>query len=155
MKEKDAKIDYREHQLVLYVEKKDGTFGPVQTGSYISKNYIDDYWFKRHNLEKEYLDKIRRGEISPIAYYMVLEELTPSELASRVGIPLRKVKKHLRPEHFGQVTVDQLHRYCSVFNVSYFNLFHAMTSKKNNLKLREDKTDNPHFTILSIEVGKK
>lgn len=155
MKEKEAKIDYREHQLVLYVEKKDGSYGPVQTGSYITKHYIDDYWYKRKNLEKEYQEKIRRGEISPIAYYMILEELTPSELASRVGIPTRKVKRHLRPEHFGTITVDQLDRYCAVFNVSYFSLFHALTSRKSDVRLKEDKTDNPYYTILSIEVGKK
>src|SRR4030042_7102826 len=117
MKEKEATVDYKEHQLVLYVEKKDGSYGPVRTGSYITKNYIDDFWYKRNNMEVEYGEKIRAGEISPIAYYMILEELTPSELAARVGISARKVKRHLLPRHFGTLTLEELMRYCGVFNI--------------------------------------
>jgi hypothetical protein len=155
MKEKDVKVDYREHQLVLYAEKKDGSYGPVRTGSFITKNYIDDYWYKRNNLEREYLGKVRAGEISPIAYYMVLEELTPSELASRVKISTRKVRRHMTPEHFGEATVEQLLRYCQVFNVPVVNMFQAVVAGKKNLKIHEIKTDNPFFSILKIEAGKK
>lgn len=155
MKEKDASVDYKEHQLVLYVEKKDGSYGPVKTGSYITKNYIDDYWFKRKNLEQEYLQKVRNGEISPIAYYMVLEELTPSELAARVRLSTRKVKKHMIPRYFGSITLETLRRYCDVFNVPLINMVQAIITDKKNLKVMEEKTDNPYFTILKIAAGKK
>lgn len=155
MKEKEARVDYREHQLVLYVEKKDGSYGPVRTGSYITKNYLDDYWLKRRNLEKEYLEKVTRGEISPIAYYMVLEELTPSELAARVQISGRRVKKHLSPATFGSVTVDELRRYCEVFSVPLSSMLHALVIKGKNISIREATTDNPYFSLLKIEAGKK
>ena len=52
MKENEALIDYEPHQLVLYVEKADGTFGPLQTGSFISKNYIEDFWDKMEKLRR-------------------------------------------------------------------------------------------------------
>ncbi len=154
MKEKEAKVDYREHQLVLYVEKKDGSYGPLQTGSFITKNYVDDYWRKRANLEKSSMERIRKGEITPIAFYMTLEELTPSELASRVGIPARKVRKHLEPAHFGSVTIELLRRYAEVFNVPVTALLQAVTTDAKNLTLREEKTNNPYFSILRIR-GKK
>jgi hypothetical protein len=155
MKEKEAKVDYREHQLVLYVEKKDGRYGPLRTGSYITKNYIDDYWYKRRNLEKEYLDKVMSGEISPIAYYMVLEELTPSELAARVKISKRRVRKHLAPATFGTATVDELRRYCDVFSVPLSSLLHALVITGKNVTIREAKTANPYFSLMKIEAGKK
>ncbi|HNW30074.1 MAG TPA: hypothetical protein PKN50_16460 [Spirochaetota bacterium] len=155
MKEKDASVNYKEHQLILYVEKKDGSYGPVKTGSYITKNYIDDFWYKRKKLEQDYMGKVRKGEISPIAYYMVLEELTPSELASRVRMSTRKVKKHLTTRHFGAITLEQLQRYCEVFNVSLVNLLQVIVTDKKNLKVIEEKTDNPFFTILKISAGKK
>ncbi len=155
MKEKDAAVDYKEHQLILYVEKKDGSYGPVKTGSYITKNYVDDYWYKRRNLENEYLEKVRRGEISPIAYYMTLEELTLSELAARARVSTRKVKKHMQPGHFGTVTLEQLKRYCEVFNVPLVNMVQAIVTDKKNLKVMEEKTDNPFFSILKIGTGKK
>lgn len=134
MKEKDAAVDYKEHQLILYVEKKDGSYGPVKTGSYITKNYIDDYWFKRKNLEKECLGKVRKGEISPIAYHMILEELTPSELAARVRLSTRRVKKHLAPRHFGTITLEQLQRYCEVFNVPLVNMLQVIVTDKKKLE---------------------
>jgi len=155
VKEKDASVDYKEHQLILYVEKKDGTYGPVKTGSYITKNFIDDFWYKRKKLEHEYLEKVRKGEISPIAYYMVLGELTPSELAARVRLGARKVKKHLTARYFGTITLDQLKRYCDVFNVSPVDMLQVIVTDKKNLKIIEEKTDNPFFTILKISTGKK
>ena len=155
MKEKEARVDYKKHQLVLYVEKKDGTYGPVKTGSYITKKYLDDFWFKRKNLEREYLEKIIIGEISPIAYYMTLEELTPSELASRVKMPSRRVKKHLHPEHFGKLTVEELKRYCDVFNVPFINLFYTVITNQTGLNIKEEKTESPYYNILRIEAGKK
>lgn len=155
MKEKEARVDYLDHQLVLYVEKKDGSYGPLRTGSYITKNYLDDYWLKRRNLEKEYLGKVTGGEISPIAYYMVLEELTPSELAARVKIPERKVRKHLAPATFGSVTVDELRRYCDVFSVPLSSMLHALVIKGKNVSIREAKTNNPYFSMMKIEAGKK
>lgn len=155
MKEKEARVDYREHQLVLYVEKKDGSYGPLRTGSYITKNYLDDYWLKRRNLEKEYLDRVAKGEISPVAYYMVLEELTPSELAARVKIPVRKVKKHLAPATFGSVTLDELRRYCDVFGVPLTSMLHALVIQGRNISISEAKTNNPYFSLLKIGAGKK
>ena len=52
MKEKDVIIDCPEQQVILYVEKEDGKYEPMQTGSYITKNYLDDYEMKRHHLEE-------------------------------------------------------------------------------------------------------
>jgi hypothetical protein len=155
MKEKEARVDYREHQLILYVEKKDGSYGPMRTGSYITKNYIDDYWYKRHNLEKEYLAKVIKGEISPIAYYMTIEELTPSELASRVKIPARRVKKHLVPATFGTATVDELKRYCGVFGVPLSSMLLAVVAAKKGVSVTEKQTGNPYFSLINIEAAKK
>jgi hypothetical protein len=108
MKEKEGFVDYPEQQMILYVEKEDGKYGPMQTGSYLSANYMDDYILKRRNLELELREQLINGTISPIRYYMVLEELTLSELAARAGIRKSRVKKHLDPKYFGVVTADEL-----------------------------------------------
>jgi|SRR5208337_1711955 len=155
MKEKDARIDYKKHQLILYVEKKDGSYGPVRTGSYITKNYLDDFWFKRKNLERAYLDKVKIGELSPIAFYMTLEDLTLSELASRVRMPGRRVKKHLDPRHFGKLTVEELNRYCEVFNVPFASMFHMIVTDRGGIKIKEEKTVSPFYSVLLIEAGRK
>ena len=118
MKEKDGYIDCPEQQVILYVEKEDGKYGPMQTGSYLTRNYLDDYELKRKNLEKKLRNQIRQKEISPIQYYMVLEDLTLSELAARVSLRKGKVKKHLQHEAFGSIDRKILQQYADVFNVT-------------------------------------
>jgi hypothetical protein len=118
MKEKEGFVDCPEQQLILYVEKDDGTYGPMQTGSYLTKNYIDDYFEKRNRLEVTLREQVKRNEISPVAFYMTLEDLSVAETASRVGISQRKIKKHMSPQHFRKIPASVLDKYAEVFNVT-------------------------------------
>jgi hypothetical protein len=122
MKEKDSRVDCPEQQVILYVEKEDGKYGPVQTGSYLTRNYLDDYELKRKHLEESLKEKIRNNEVSPVYYYMVLEDLTISELSARAGIRKSKVKKHLEPVQYRRLTPDNLKKYAAVFNVQVSEL---------------------------------
>jgi hypothetical protein len=126
MKEKDGYVDCPQQQVIIYVEKEDGKFGPIQTGSYITSNYLDDYELKRKNLEDYLRKKIQIREVSPIYYYMVIEDLTISELAARVRIRKGKVKKHLRHEYFKLINNEMLLQYADVFNVSVDDLNQLM-----------------------------
>ena len=118
MKEKDGYAECPEQQLILYVEKEDGKYDTMQTGSFITANYLDDYFFKRNNLEKALQEKIDKGEINAIEYYMVLEDLTVSELSSRAGMMKWIVKRHLKPGNFSKLSDSALKKYSVVFNVT-------------------------------------
>ncbi|MEI8006361.1 MAG: hypothetical protein WCI48_09140 [Bacteroidota bacterium] len=118
MKEKDGYAECPEQQVILYVEKEDGKYEAMQTGSYISANYLDDYFFKRNNLEKTLDEKMRKGEINAIEYYMVLEDLTISELAARAGLMKWIVKRHLKPGNFSGIPESALKKYSVVFNIT-------------------------------------
>jgi len=122
MKENEGMVNCPEQQVILYVEKEDGRYGPVQTGSYITANYLDDYFLKRKNLENDLKQQILRKEISPVKYYMVLEDLTVSELASRMKTWKWRIRKHLLPENFHSIPPSMLQRYASVFNVTVEDL---------------------------------
>ena len=126
MKEKDGYVDCPQQQVIIYVEKEDGKYGPIQTGSYITSKYLDDYELKRKNLEDSLRKKIQNREATPVYYYMVLEDLTISELASRVRIRKAKVKKHLRHEYFNRIGNEMLKQYADVFNVSLNDLIQLM-----------------------------
>lgn len=117
MKEKDGYTDCPEQQVILYVEKEDGKYEAMQTGSYLTANYIDDYFLKRSNLEKSLQEMIEKGEINAIGYYMVLEDLTVSELASRAGKFSWTVRQHLKPCNFSKISEASLKKYSVVFNV--------------------------------------
>jgi hypothetical protein len=118
MKEKEGFVDCPEQQVILYVEKEDGNYGPMQTGSYITKNFLDDYEMKRKNLENSLKEKVAKKEFSPIYYFMVLEDLSITELAARARIRKGKVRKHLDYEVFKTLDAADLKKYADVFNVA-------------------------------------
>ncbi|MGA2823357.1 MAG: hypothetical protein ABSE72_07495 [Bacteroidales bacterium] len=118
MKEKEGIIDCPQQQVILYVEKEDGKYEPMQTGSYITKNFLDDYEMKRNHLKESLKKQVLSGEVSPIYYYMVLEDLTLSELSARARIRKGRVKKHLEASHFNTIPQETLQVYADVFNIT-------------------------------------
>ena len=84
MKEKDIQVDYKEQQMILYAEKDDNSYGPTQTGSYMSKNYLDDFQLKQKHLEENVSQKVLNAENSMVYYYMMIEDITLTELEIRV-----------------------------------------------------------------------
>lgn len=129
MKEKDGYIDCPQQQVILYVEKESGEYGPMQTGSYLTKNFLDDYELKRKHLEESLKQQVAKEEISPIHFYMVLEDLTLSELASRVGFRKGKVRKQLEPHNFKLLTPDIIQKYADVFDISSEDLVNLVLKK--------------------------
>lgn len=139
MKEEEGFVDCPEQQMILYVEKEDGNFGPMQTGSFITKNYIDDYFEKRNKLVKSLKEQHSKGEISPVKVFMILEDLTLRELSARTQIPARKIKKHMLPVHFEKLSEEFLQRYTTVFNISADQFINADPW----MEPMTDESDNP------------
>ena len=167
MKEKDGVVNFPEQQVILYVEKEDGNYGPMQTGSYISGHYMDDYEIKRYSLEQSLRTRLISGEISIISYFMTLEDLTVAELASRVGLRKSTVRKHLDPVKFGKVRLETIRKYADVFNVPLPNLLQVSMILRNgefeSWKILEEtktvegyvqeSTKNPFVTL--VKIGEK
>jgi DNA-binding XRE family transcriptional regulator len=101
-----------------------------------------------------------------VYYYMMLQELTPSELASRIGISKSKVEKHFQTKNFEKANLKTVRKYAEVFNVPVANLFQLILTKednvwkahyieneevKNNSSISQQKTNNPLVVITSIE----
>jgi hypothetical protein len=126
MKEKDGYVDCPEQQVILYVEKEDGTYGPIQTGSYLTKNFLDDYEMKRKHLEESLRSEVQPGKFSPIYFYMVLEDLTLSELSARMNMRQGKVKKHLEAKHYQSLNSDVLAIYADIFNIKVTDMLQMM-----------------------------
>lgn len=164
MKEKDIKIDFKEHELILYAEKEDDSIGPIVSGSYMAKYHLDEFHRIWSNIEKNTFALLLKKEISPIARFMELEELTPSELAARTGLSKRKVKRHLSHRHFLKASVEELQKYADVFNVPVANFFqiistkedgkwnmgyNAEAAKKMELTISQKATENPLLVITN------
>lgn len=151
MKEKDARVDnVPEHQLVLYVEQEDGSYGPIQTGSFMMKNYFDDYLEKHEKLEQNYRNQWCDGKISPVGYYMTLINISAADLGRRVGLSARKVRKHIRPEHFANIRLSLAKRYAEVFGIPVANMFQVLATKESGKELNQEKTKNPLVVVTNV-----
>jgi len=118
MKEKELFVDFKSHQAIYYVEKEDNSYEPIISGSQLSHDYLDDFYYKKNNLEGELREKIINNEISPIYYYMLLQEIGIGDLASRVGVSKRILKKHFKPDYFNKLSLHTLKKYATIFNVN-------------------------------------
>jgi len=167
MKEKDAFVDYEPQQLVLYVEKEDGSYGPIKTGSFISKNYLDDFWAKMVKLRLSLLEKLKNNEITPVYYYKMIHDFNDLELSRRTGISLFKVKRHQKVNRFKNVKLSDLQKYAYAFDIPVANLLQIITldekeklpdTEDDNLsqsRVKQTKTENPFVVITKFEVDQK
>jgi hypothetical protein len=117
MKEKDLKVDFKEQEVVLFAEKEDNTFGEIVTGSFAAKHYLDDYFHKQKNLDKELRTDLQKGKFSPVYYFMTMQDMGLGDLAKRVGVSKRKLRKHFTPEGFAKLSEELLQKYALVFGV--------------------------------------
>jgi hypothetical protein len=149
VKEKDAHFD-SERRLIMYVEKNNGAYSPIETGSYMIETHFDDFLEKRKHLEAELNKKLVESEISPIEYYRVLLNIGIADLASRVGISSRKVKKHLSPDHFDGINLRVLKKYADVFRIPLANLFQLFDLQEPKIGIVQEQTKNQFITITNL-----
>jgi hypothetical protein len=149
MKETEAQVDFNSHQLLLYVEKSDGQYGPLQTGSYLTKNYVDDFWEKQQKLAQNTLKKLIDGKISSVGYYMQMINISASDLAARVGISKGLVLKHQEIAHFSRLRVSLLSKYADVFGIPLANMFQVLVPSKT-YTFNQKKTSNS--AIITTEI---
>ncbi len=149
MKEKDASFSGG-HRMVLYVERPDASYGPVETGSYMVQTYFDDFSGKRRELAEALRGRLSRGEISPVAYFMELQEMAEADLAERVGVRPRVLRRHLTMDGFMRIEVALLARYAEVFNVAVADLF-QLVERTGAADVRREQTGNPAVSRLRID----
>lgn len=150
VKEDEVRIDNGRHELLLYVEKSDGSYGPVQTGAYMATNYMDDFVQKRKNLENECLEKLRNGEVSAVGYFMLLRDMTVADVAARVSLSKSRVKRHMIPDGFKKVSLERMGNYADVFGVPLPAMLQVITLKDANISVTFRKINNPYMSIMEI-----
>lgn len=155
MKEKEAQIQFDLHPLILYVEKEDGSYGRIETASYLSSNFLDDYYDKLKKWDTELREKLEKGEVSPVYYYMIMLQFGEGDLSSRVGVSKRKLKQHFKMGAFEKINLKLLKRYADVFDVPVSSMLHFFSIKEKDqekLKVSYQRSKNPYITFSKIET---
>ena len=107
-------------------------------------------------LIKSLLQQLKQDKISPLYYFMMIEGLTPSELAARAGISTRRVKKHLTPRGFQKISVAGLKRNAGIFNIPVANMFQIINTVEDrhwNVGFRTALNDSKSFLISQGSTG--
>jgi hypothetical protein len=66
--------------------------------------------------------QVEKGEVSPICYYMELNKMDLTILASYVGMWKWRVKRHFNPKNFATLSTKILQKYADAFEISIAEL---------------------------------
>lgn len=104
---------------VCYVVDKDGHYTRALSKGWTPKNEaIKLAWDRIYEHAEEIRRQVLEGKLSPIAFYMEINVMDIIILADYMGIPKRKVRKHLQMKGFSKLTQELLSRYAEVLNIS-------------------------------------
>jgi hypothetical protein len=84
---------------------------------------IPTFYVQRREELARLVSEVLDGKISPIALFMQYENMTLSDLSARIKLSSRRVKKHLAPAGFKDLTVEVLQRYARIFDVAVCDFF--------------------------------
>ena len=103
---------------VDYAVDADGKYKMVMSDGWSPKNdalevTMDDIYEQCD----EVLERVRKGETSPLEYHMVRNLMTVELLSDYTGISKRKIRKHLQPEHFGSLDAETVALYADTLRI--------------------------------------
>jgi len=78
---------------------------------------IKQSWDEAESRLKDISSKIRKGQLSPIAFYMEKNLMELPMLSDYTGFMQWRIKRHLKPKVFSKLKPGILLNYASVFNI--------------------------------------
>jgi hypothetical protein len=120
----DSKI-FRGQKKVIYATQnghyKTGTTTGWDTEAFVTKQAVEEF----NQLTNEALDAVKRGEKSPLFYYMYRYRFDLQTLAQTTGFWQWQIKRHFKPSVFAKLSNKVLGRYAEVFGVSMEEIKHV------------------------------
>lgn len=112
-------IDQETMQEVCYAVDHEGRYVLASSAGWEPKNIANSQAWEviRRQLAAVVL-KIDAGKLSPLAYHMVKNQMTPGLLAKYVRCSWWQVRRHLKPSGFRTLSVDMRRRYAEIFEIT-------------------------------------
>ena len=113
---------------LLYATDENGNYTTTLSTGWEPKtialsNSIDEINERIANAKQQVLN----GEVSPIVYFMEVNKMDLTILASYVGMWKWRVKRHFKPEVFAKLNDKILKKYADTFEVSIEELKNSIT----------------------------
>lgn len=104
---------------VCYVKDKDGKYTTdLSIGWEVKKQALDNAWDDIKERVAEAAAKVKKGEISPVFYFMELKLMDLTLLSSYTGFWKWTIKRHFKPSVFKSLSDKKLGIYAKTFDVS-------------------------------------
>lgn len=103
---------------LAYAVDSEGKYQTVQSVGWTPKNDALEVTLDSINEEcEEIADRVRRGETSPLEYYMAKNIMSIELLSDYTGIAKRKIRKHLDPKEFSRLDDKTLEKYADALRM--------------------------------------
>jgi hypothetical protein len=100
----------------MYVTSDDGQYTQTQSDGWEAENLVlEQAWDDIEQQLNYEFERVKRKEVSPLAYYMVKSRMDIAILASYAGKWQWQVKRHMQPAIFDQLPEKMLQKYAAIF----------------------------------------
>ncbi len=104
---------------LCYAVDEDGNYVAVHSTGWTPKNAaLKQAWAEVNDKIEEIKNEVIAGKLSPLAYHMEKNIMEVKLLSQYVGIPKRKIRRHLKPKYFNNLDLETLQKYADLFNIT-------------------------------------
>ena len=115
----DANLFEGKFKVVKYAVDDEGNYGTVGSVGWEPENTVlNQAWDQIDQQVEATRQKVKAGELSPLAYHMEKKLMDPAMLAQYLGITKRAVRRHLRPKGFAKLDQATLQLYADTLEIS-------------------------------------
>ncbi|OOF40550.1 hypothetical protein BKK47_03880 [Rodentibacter mrazii] len=113
----DSKI-FKGQRKVIYATQN-GSYQTATSNGWDTETFATEQAVEElQQLANEALNAVKRGEKSPLFYYMYRNRFDLTSLAQATGFWQWRIKRHFKPSVFGKLSNKVLGRYAKVFGVN-------------------------------------
>jgi hypothetical protein len=110
---------YEGHVRVIYAVGRDGRYLMAASRGWETERIVTAQAVEQvERRERVVADRVRAGELSPLAWHMARRQMTPRLLAAHCRIWRWRIRRHLRPDVFGRLSRDVLRKYADALGVT-------------------------------------
>ena len=111
-------IDQENVAEVCYAVDDEGRYVLSPSAGWEPKNIANDQaWEVIRGQLVAVIAKINKGKLSPLAYHMVKNQMTPALLAKYAECSWWRVRRHLKPSGFKTMSIEMCRRYSELFEI--------------------------------------
>ena len=122
MRRKDVPQDaglFGDLKEVCYAVDENGRYVLVESAGWEPANIANLQAWESIDAEiAVILERVRAGELSPLAYHMARRQMDPGLLAGYAGLFRWQVRRHMKPGAFRRLRPAIVNRYAAVFQIT-------------------------------------